>query len=83
MTSTLIVPNRRINLKGIIMIKGWKTLAFAGLTGLLAMFSTPEMGFWVAENLAWFGPLMSGFVVALRALTNSSIFKNTSPAPLP
>ena len=57
------------------MFSGFKTVAFGVLVALIAIFSSPDMQAFFAENLPWVGSLVGTAVVILRAVTNSSIFK--------
>ncbi len=57
------------------MFSGYKTVIFGGLVALTAVFSSPEMQTYFAENLPWVGGLVGTAVVVLRAITSSSIFK--------
>ncbi len=57
------------------MFSGFKTVAFGVLIALIAIFSSPDMQAFFAENLPWLGGLVGTIIVVLRAVTDSSIFK--------
>ena len=57
------------------MFSGYKTVVFGVLLALIAIFSSPDMQAYFADNLPWVGSLVGTIIVVLRAITTSSIFK--------
>ena len=55
-------------------MKGYKTIAFGLMLGLLSVFSNAEMQSFIAEYLPEVGGSIATIVVILRALTTSSVF---------
>lgn len=57
------------------MLRGYKTVIFAALLGVITMFSNADMQAFISMNVQWLGPLIGVLVMVLRALTVSPIFK--------
>ncbi len=55
-------------------MKGYKTVGFGVLLGLLSIFSNPDMQAWAAEHIPELGGSIGTIVVILRALTANPIF---------
>ena len=56
-------------------MKGFRTIAYGLLIAGLALLSNDAMVAFFAEHLPWVGGFVGTGIVALRALTNSPIFK--------
>ena len=55
--------------------KGWKTVAYGVLIGLLGLLTNEDMAAFLAEHVKWIGPLIGTGVVVLRAVTSSPVFE--------
>lgn len=61
-------------------MKGFKTIGYGVSIMLLAVFASPDVQAFVMEHFKAVGSFMGLGVIILRAITDSSIFKSTSPA---
>jgi len=55
-------------------MKGFKTVIFGVLLGLIAVFSNAEMQTFIGENIPSIGGALGTIVIVLRAVTGSSMF---------
>lgn len=56
-------------------MKGWKTVTFGVLLGLIAVFSNTDMQAWISQYVPEIGGLIGTAIIILRALTTSTVFK--------
>ena len=56
-------------------LKGYKTLAFAALVAVSGFLASPEVSYWVTDNLPWATTGLGVVIAALRAATSSPMFK--------
>ena len=63
--------------------KGWKTVVYGILLGVIALISATNSDFYnfLSAHVSGFAGIASVITIVLRAVTDSSIFKSTPPTP--
>lgn len=56
-------------------MKGWKTVAFGVLLAGVAILSNADMQAFISQHIPAIGGSLGVIVIALRAVTNTDIFK--------